>query len=265
MAKQDQRRHQDREQQIMMRQPQGGDRRRQRDRRAHRRQRHDSANRKHHAKRRKCDQNYHRRNRQPDPQRGRHAFAATKAEKHRANRADKRRHTCPRDNRNWKHRRPRHHHRATPPHFPPRRGKNPEKMEPINAATPVHATTAIGNPAACATTTGIAPFSTSPQNVIAAALPPPARATLDVPILPEPTARGSKPSIRPTITPVGIEPTIYAPNIRSASIIAFVANPQHYRWSGLAFRRRFTKKIGVTGFEPATPASRTQCSGQAEL
>ena len=25
------------------------------------------------------------------------------------------------------------------------------------------------------------------------------------------------------------------------------------------------KKIGVTGFEPATPASRTQCSGQAEL
>lgn len=24
-------------------------------------------------------------------------------------------------------------------------------------------------------------------------------------------------------------------------------------------------EIGVTGFEPATPASRTQCSGQAEL
>jgi hypothetical protein len=23
--------------------------------------------------------------------------------------------------------------------------------------------------------------------------------------------------------------------------------------------------VGVTGFEPATPASRTQCSGQAEL
>src|ERR1019366_4522000 len=112
---------------------------------------------------------------------------------------------------------------ATP--LPPRKRRNTEQIEPINAAIPVHATTAIGNPAACATTTGIAPFSTSPQNVIAAALPPPARATLDVPILPEPTARGSKPSIRPTITPVGIEPTIYAPTIRSASLIFFSEFP----------------------------------------
>ena len=42
-AKQDQRSHQDREQQIMMGQAEGGDRRRQRDRRGEGRQRHDSA------------------------------------------------------------------------------------------------------------------------------------------------------------------------------------------------------------------------------
>src|SRR5260370_21140934 len=102
---------------------------------------------------------------------------------------------------------------ATP--LPPRNPRNTEQIDPINATSPVHAIVWIGNPAALATTTGIAPFSTSPANVIAAALIPPARATLEVPIFPDPTVRGSKPRIRPTITPVGIEPTKHARTITS--------------------------------------------------
>ena len=114
----------------------------------------------------------------------------------------------------------------------------------MNAARPVHAIIAIGKPAACATITGIAPFSTSPAKVIAAALAPPARATLDIPILPEPTARGSKPRIRPTITPIGIEPTMYAPTIRSASIIiACTLRRKQYSRLGLTCGGHSLKKL----------------------
>src|SRR5579864_8181264 len=74
---------------------------------------------------------------------------------------------------------------ATP--LPPRKRKNTEQIDPTNAASPTHATVACGKPIARATTTGIAPFSTSPANVIAAALIPPARATLVVPIFLDPT------------------------------------------------------------------------------
>ena len=43
------------------------------------------------------------------------------------------------------------------------------------------------------------------RGVTAATLPP-ARATLVIPTLPEPTARGSNPNARPTSTPTGIDP-----------------------------------------------------------
>ena len=114
------------------------------------------------------------------------------------------------------------------------------------------ATTAGDKPAIRATSTGIIPLSKSPANVIAPAPLPPARVTLVIPILPEPTPRGSKPKARPTSTPTGIDPNRYAAMKSSAML----------NKCGLSREREM---VGVTGFEPATSASRTQRSSQAEL
>ena len=98
----------------------------------------------------------------------------------------------------------------------------------------------------------MAPFRRSPAKVIAAAPRPAARATLVIPILPEPTARGSKPNRRPTRIPTGTDPIRYeiaTRKIENSRVVAYPAGPER-------------KMVGVTGFEPATPASRTQCSAR---
>src|SRR5215469_9608405 len=135
--------------------------------------------------------------------------------------------------------------------LPPLKRRKTEKIAPAKAASAIHASWDGKNPSARAAATGTAPLRTSPAKVKAAAPDPPARATLVIPIFPEPTARGSKPRSRPTMTPNGIDPIRYAAIIMSAKL------------NNLRILGR--KMVGVTGFEPATPASRTQCSSQAEL
>src|SRR5215472_8533319 len=102
--------------------------------------------------------------------------------------------------------------------LPPLKRRKIEKIAPAKAASAIHASSEGKNPNARAAATGSAPLRTSPAKVKAAALEPPARATLVIPIFPEPTARGSKPRRRPTMTPNGIDPIRYAAIIMSAKL-----------------------------------------------
>src|SRR5580704_1669961 len=117
--------------------------------------------------------------------------------------------------------------------LPPLNPRNTDAIDPANAASATHASVPGGSPSIRATATGTAPFNTSPKKVSAAALAPPARATLVMPILPEPTARGSKPRSFPTITPKGIEPIRYerAINVPNVIWISGVSR-EAGRWSG---------------------------------
>ena len=53
-------------------------------------------------------------------------------------------------------------------------------------------------------------------------------------------------------------PDAFAPRKRW---LALTAGPKRLTWEPLAFRTNYElEMVGVAGFEPATPASRTQCS-----
>jgi hypothetical protein len=94
---------------------------------------------------------------------------------------------------------------ATP--RPPWNLRKIDAIAPAKAANPTRASSAgIGPTTSRANSTGKNPLRTSAPNVTAAGILPPARATLVVPMFPEPVARGSKPQARPTNTPTGIAP-----------------------------------------------------------
>src|SRR5579885_385155 len=109
--------------------------------------------------------------------------------------------------------------------FPPINPGKTEQIDPTNAARAIQANSVVANPIPAATATGIAPFRISPTKVSAAAPLPPARTTLVIPILPEPTARGSKPRRRPTMTPNGIDPARYDATIMRAKLIIVLCGP----------------------------------------
>ncbi len=93
---------------------------------------------------------------------------------------------------------------ATP--RPPVKLRKIDAIEPRNAAKATIASAPGARPATRPIITGRRPLRKSPAKVRAAGVLPPARATLVMPTLPEPTDRGSNPNARPTRTPTGIEP-----------------------------------------------------------